>query len=387
MFISQPEMSGRLGRYAFTNKRRRKIGAALMVAMASFGAYGHVTQSNSANSAPSDITDVMLENLSGDCKQYLGSFFSKVTDIQRSMLFQGKVSISSKGKECIVESNAIPNHDFNDRSARFATDVSEQTLRLAFTANPQFSKAPTPLSLSVSEGVLLNGVTVDLLAAACYGVGDGRLGREKIGCGQRDIDNPWRYDPMSELNSFGTDEHNAHVQPTGNYHYHGNPMALFKQNCAGGQASPVIGFAADGFPIYGSCFVDPIDGVVKKARSSYQLKSGKRQSVDSYSTPQGGRGSVASDSYDGQFRGDWEYVAKLGELDECNGMTVDGQYGYYVTDTFPWVLNCFKGSVNRSFSQRESARSHTHPQKMNHNSKGPKDGKGPMHHNKKPRHH
>lgn len=66
----------------------------------------------------------------------------------------------------------------------------------------------------------------------------------------------------------GTDNNNAHTQPDGTYHYHGNPMAMFITDCdASGIASPVIGFAADGFPIYGSCFND--NGTVRKATSSY----------------------------------------------------------------------------------------------------------------------
>ena len=35
--------------------------------------------------------------------------------------------------------------------------------------------------------------------------------------------------------------------------------------------SPVIGFAADGFPIYGSYFLDPSSNQVRKAISGYTL--------------------------------------------------------------------------------------------------------------------
>ncbi|NOI28308.1 YHYH protein [Vibrio coralliilyticus] len=311
-------------------------------------------EESSATASSSDITNTFFTNLSGDCQQYLGNFFSSVNDIQRSLLFTGQVDISSSGTKCIVQSNAIPNHDFNDATASFATNVSEQSIGYEFTASPSAASSVTELSLGTSEAILLNGVKVDLLAAACYGVGD-----ERTGCGQDQINNPWRYDPMSSLNGFGTDIHNAHVQPTGEYHYHGNPVAMFIQDCAGGEASPVIGFAADGFPVYGSCFTDSSTGQVRKAVSSYQLKSGARVDEGSYTAPVVG-GNVASSNYDGQFRGDWEYTLALGDLDECNGMTVDGQYGYYVTDTFPWVLNCFKGTTDSSFSGYSAERSHGH---------------------------
>jgi hypothetical protein len=168
---------------------------------------------------------------------------------------------------------------------------------------------------------------------------------------------------MSTLNTFGTDNHNAHTQPTGSYHYHGNPMAMFEQTCSD-KPSAVIGFAADGFPIYGSCVVDN-SGVIRKALSSYSLKNNGsvRQAVAGYATPVGGVGEVRSNNYDGQFRGDWQYVQNSGDLDQCNGMTVNGQYGYYITDSFPWGLNCHKGIVDNSFSTRPTnlaRRSHSH---------------------------
>jgi len=314
--------------------------------------------SSSATSTPSvsgnNITNLLFTNLSGDCQQYLGTFFSTVNDIQRSLIYTGQTQITSSGSKCVVQSNAIPNHDFNDVTASFATNVSEQSTYYEFTASPSFAGSTTALSLGTSEAILLNGVKVDLLAAACYGVGD-----ERTGCGQSEINNPWRYDPMLSLNGFGTDIHNAHVQPTGEYHYHGNPVAMFVQDCVGGEASPVIGFAADGFPIYGSCFLDSSTSQVRKATSSYRLKTGARVDVGSYTAPVVG-GNVVSSNYDGQFRGDWEYSAGLGDLDECNGMTVNGQYGYYVTDAFPWVINCFKASVDTSFSGFSIERSHGH---------------------------
>ena len=41
---------------------------------------------------------------------------------------------------------------------------------------------------------------------------------------------------------------------SGSYHYHCDPNALF-DDVPVGEGSPVIGFAADGFPIYGSYIV------------------------------------------------------------------------------------------------------------------------------------
>lgn len=37
----------------------------------------------------------------------------------------------------------------------------------------------------------------------------------------------------------------------------------------------------------------------------------------------------------------------VGSLDQCNGRTdADGNYAYYTTDNFPYILGCFKGGVD-----------------------------------------
>lgn len=280
-----------------------------------------------SSGTPVDLTNLILSRRDGNCAEYAGAYTSGVTDLSRSLSFTGNLSISVSNGTCTFSSNNIPNHDFGQGGA-FATRVSAVSQTFRVTANPVIAAAPTALTLDYDNAVLLNGVKVDIFAAACFGVGDG-----KIGC--NNISQPWRFDPMSPLNNFGTDNHNAHTQPDGAYHYHGNPKALFAFNTA--TESPVVGFAADGFPIFGSYFNDR--GAVRKAESSYRLRSGSRPSGA------GNPGGV----YDGTYRDDWEYVAGHGDLDECNGMTVDGVYGYYITDQFPWIINCFKGTPDTSF--------------------------------------
>ena len=278
----------------------------------------------------SDISDALLSNRRAECSYYAENRNSSVLDIKRSMEFAGSVQITVDGSECVISTNSIPNHNFNDNSASFATNVSAVSAEFRIPIAPDFAASTTPLSLTTDNAVLLNGVKVDLLAAGCYGVGDG-----KIGC--NDINQAWRYDPMSPLAQFGTDQHNAHTQPDGTYHYHGNPQALFDQDPA--TESPVIGFAADGFPIFGSFIND--GGQIRAASSSFQLKSGSRPT---------GAGNPGG-SYDGEFRDDYEYVQGSGDLDECNGMMRNGVYGYYVINQHPWILACYKGTPNSSFNK------------------------------------
>jgi arylsulfatase A-like enzyme len=277
-----------------------------------------------------DITDVMLTNGSGNCADYVSSYSSNVLDVNNSKMFVGDLMISLSNNKCIFMTNAIPNHDFNDGGNAFPNSVSAQNDEFEITQTPSIASQPTPISLTVDNAILLNGVKVDLLAAGCYNVGNG-----KIGC--NDMNQPWRYDPMHPANGFNVDSHNAHAQPDGTYHYHGSPFALFDDD--GSQKSPVIGFAADGFPIFGSYFDD--NGTIRKALPSYQLKAGARPTGDG--NPGG--------NYDGAYRDDYEYVSTLGDLDECNGMTVNGVYGYYITDQYPYVLACFTGTADASFNK------------------------------------
>ncbi|KMT64579.1 sulfatase-like hydrolase/transferase [Catenovulum maritimum] len=287
--------------------------------------------SNGGNTDAIDITNATFTNRSETCTSYVNNYISDVLDINESLSHQGDLKITQVGDKCVFNTNAIPNHNFNDGDSSFPNQVSAQSDQFQVTTTPSFAAQTTALSLQTDNALLLNGVKVDLLAAGCFGIGNG-----KVGC--NDMSTPWRYDPMHAANGFRVDTHNAHAQPDGTYHYHGTPNAFYDQTEA--VESPVIGFAADGFPIFGPFFKDS-SGVVRKAVSSYMTKAGTRPSGDG--EPGG--------SYDGTFRDDYEYVQGLGDLDECNGMTQNGVYGYYITDNYPYVLACFKGTPDSSFDK------------------------------------
>jgi hypothetical protein len=135
------------------------------------------------------------------------------------------------------------------------------------------------------------------------------------------------------------------VQPTGAYHYHGLPMGLMAKLGADGKKMLLVGYAADGFPIYTS-YAHSIAGnattPLKKMRSSWQLKKGTR--------PAGPGGS-----FDGKFTADYEYVAGSGDLDDCNGrfgVTPEypqGIYYYCITDEFPGLARSWRGTPDQSF--------------------------------------
>jgi hypothetical protein len=147
---------------------------------------------------------------------------------------------------------------------------------------------------------------------------------------------PWKFD-------FGTDENNAHVQPNGQYHYHGMPTHLIpKLNAASANSMTLVGWAADGFPIYanlGYSTANSASSALKEMKGSFRTKV----------TPDTGRPSTSLFAM-GHFQQDWEYVAGLGDLDECNGRTgvtpefPAGIYHYYITKSYPFIQRCVKGT-------------------------------------------
>lgn len=296
--------------------------------------------SSTTGSSIQDITDAQFSDRTPGCDAYVGDYTAVAKDLSTGTSFAAQVRIElggeAAGDTCTLSSNGIPNHDFGDLGP-FVTPVGQVQESFTLAAKPSLNDASAPLSLMLDDGVLRNGVKIDLLAAACYGVGPDPLGQEKIGCFQDGT--PWRYDPISPSTAFGEDSHHAHTQPDGAYHYHGDPNAMYDPS--GAAPSGLIGWAADGVPIYGPYFDD--GGIVRKAVSGYSLRQGARVS-------QPGEAAFPGGDYDGTFIDDYEFTG-AGDLDACNGMSVAGVYGYYVTEGYPYVIGCFRGTPDASFAK------------------------------------
>ncbi|MCA2978952.1 MAG: YHYH protein, partial [Myxococcaceae bacterium] len=153
---------------------------------------------------------------------------------------------------------------------------------------------------------------------------------------------PWHLEALGGAFMFGTDENNAHTQPNGQYHYHGMPEGYLTR-LGGGMRVTLVGFAVDGFPIYaryGYSVASDATSAVRAVTPSWQKKA----------TPSAGRPSTTVFPM-GTFTEDYEYVAGSGDLDECNGrvgVTPEfpaGTYHYYITDTFPFIQRCVKGTA------------------------------------------
>ncbi|MBP0016684.1 MAG: YHYH protein [Cyanobacteria bacterium SBLK] len=247
-----------------------------------------------------------------------------------------RVNIKTEGNYRIIESDGIPDHQtgqFPNRGNPHS--ISSQNHSFRVPLNPKQNNRPTSGN-GMLFGVAVNGIPFEPGTAEYWTAS----GRRSGGRGAREAD--WNYEALSGQLNLGIDGNNAHVQPGGMYHYHGLPEGLIDN--LGGDLQ-LVGYAADGFPIYGAYGYqnakDPGSGV-RKMRSSYRLKSGRRSGG-----PNG--------TYDGTFTQDFEYIAGLGDLDECNGRVgitpeyPQGIYHYYITEEFPFVSRCFRGIPDRSF--------------------------------------
>ncbi|MDP6963403.1 MAG: YHYH protein, partial [Planctomycetota bacterium] len=135
----------------------------------------------------------------------------------------------------------------------------------------------------------------------------------------------------------------GHPAQRGDYHYHQIPNSLVDQ--VGDTAtyhSPIIGFAFDGFPIYGPYAFANANGTgqVIRIESSYRLRniSNRTTLPDGTVLPPADYGPPINNTYPlGAYNEDYEYVANLGDLDEHNGRFCatpeypQGTYAYFST--------------------------------------------------------
>ena len=293
----------------------------------------------------SNITNIILNSRNADCaqSQYVDNCtIAYVRDLNRALDFTANTSlkISSDMNSCTFSVDAIPNHDFNDSSASFATNVMEVNRSFTIKRNPVIVSENTQIDGRSWDAVMVNGVVVDIKSNGCYQPTEPRANTDGNIASNCPRNAEWNLVPLEYKSMFRVDMHNAHVQPDGTYHYHGNPNALFDDSPSE-DGSPLIGWAADGFPIYGSYILEVSTGTYRKVLSGYTLKTGSRGTKSN--TNPGGQ-------YNGIYEEDWEWT-NAGDLDECNGMTYKDQYGYYVTDGYPYIINCFKGTPDPSFNK------------------------------------
>ena len=180
--------------------------------------------------------------------------------------------------------------------------LTPQSLTIKFPRNPSVAATPT----NVVNRLGTAGVTVSGLLF--YPVTEGPSPAESA------YGDPY-YNKL--LDGCG-----GHGGPTNEYHYH----VLITIAVCNLKNTGIIGYAIDGFPVYG-----PTACLNAKCTKTALVKSGYTQ----IGNPQ----KNAWDAY--KYTG----TPSSTVLDECNGrIQPNGTYGYHATLSFPYIIGCFKGT-------------------------------------------
>jgi hypothetical protein len=232
-----------------------------------------------------------------------------------------KTKVTIVGDQRVMITNALPNHKTGEfPNPGNPNTISVQNKTYSFPTNPKY----TGKSQWMREpGIALNGVKFEPQTA------------EVVEC---ETGENYRVEAIQNVIDLGLDFNHAHVQPTGEYHYHGTPTSMI-ETFDTGKDLVHIGFAHDGFPMYYSK-----SGMYKP---SFKLLEGNRAGEDCTYTTHHTIDIAVKGHHDGTYGSDYEYVDGFGDLDACNGIEVDGQYMYLVTNEFPYVGRCVMGEVEQ----------------------------------------
>jgi hypothetical protein len=202
-----------------------------------------------------------------------------------------RIFITTDATTRTIDTSGCPPYDWTSQST--PTDATDQSAKWTVPLNPTFCKDPTYIGayFDTDKTTANTDITMGPVGVAFNGV---------VFFGNSDIDGQDAYVTEAET----TDQCNGHAAPDGSYHYH----TQIPDDCLEGQAvedsthAKLVGFMADGIPIYG---------------------------------PEGDDGVIPED------------------LDECNGHTDNAHafYHYHVASEYqyPYTVNCLRGKTDSSF--------------------------------------
>jgi hypothetical protein len=284
----------------------------------------------SENTGVEPTTDNGTALTSGNTDGVLCSYVYNEYNSSPSVATTSSSDWSCNGTSRNLTANGIPDHNVGTfPNANNPNAISEQFVTASYTLAPTETSIVTDLGgPRGATGYVLNGVKIDAdTAGSCDDSGNA--------CSLAGNQGNWSIEALGQgVFNFGTDDNNAHVQPGGAYHYHGIPEGFVEKRSDNSSTMTLIGWAADGFPIYaryGYSEANNSSSALKIMTGSYQLVT---QISDS-------RPSTL-DFPLGTFKQDWQYVEGTGDLDECNGRVgvtpefPEGIYHYYATDSYPY---------------------------------------------------
>ena len=220
------------------------------------------------------------------------------------------------GATFVVESNGIPHYTFVEITPNALTEADQ---RWEIPLNPAVAPAPTDIPLLGDVGFTVAGT---------------------VWYGPNEAERP---DPYGDPVHNGiTDGCTGHTAPQAYHHHALQQECLVQENVGKAEpwtagdpdpnvASPVIGWAGDGFPIHGpyGCADPACSAVVEYVSGWEQI---------------GDPSTYAWDAHE------YRASADATVLDQCNGhVGPGGDYHYHATSTFPYILGCFTGTPAADF--------------------------------------
>lgn len=247
----------------------------------------------------------------------LTGFNGLAANVQRVQYSAGSVYVSC---------SSIPSYTIGPWPGQPTMGPGAQNFTFRFTRTPQANTGTPTATPGGHVAVWTNGVSV-YTARDANSYNNLRI---------------WNQDAvMNEGRGF--DACNGHPNMMDEYHNHVNPKCVYNDRDSSAH-SPIIGFAFDGYPIYGTyayASATAGGGAIKSMKSSYRMRSiTTRTTLPGSSTvlPANQQGpAVSMQAPLGKYVEDYEYVAGRGDLDEHNGRFCKtpeypaGTYAYFVT--------------------------------------------------------
>lgn len=327
------------------------------------------------------VITAWLQNTTGILgRHYVSGNSTPITDNVEANIQTVQYSSTS----VYVSTHGIPAYitgPFMDGNPSLATD---QNAIFKFPLNPSQNTGTPTSTMGGNIGVFINGVALfdyrdgvawnPTTSSLCGGPGNppcpGGMGASMA----------WNRDAIV-AEKAGFDCAKGHPA-MGNYHHHQNPSAfnldqvVISDVCdlyvADGlyainenQHSPLIGFAYDGYPIYGAYGYANTDGTggIVRIKSSYSLRSIIDRTIYADGTDVADGPAVSSTYPLGYFREDYQYTVPSSPdyLDEHNGRFCvtpeypNGTYAYFCTvdanwnSAYPYAVGpTFYGNVTAS---------------------------------------
>ena len=241
-----------------------------------------------------------------------------------------------------ISTNGLPNHDFESTIGCCASAQSD-TYTIPLTPIDDSDCNPSVSSDGCVMAPIRGTIAFTVTGVAIYGPEDGP-GGDAVALEEG------AYEQEEGEQQVDLGVCHGHSGPGGVYHYHADANCIHWHGEEGetmydynldsqrtlSTHSKIVGFAFDGYSIYGYTGWND-EGDVVEMTSSYRLKDGAD-----------GSGGID----------DYEYVQGLGTLDACNGISSatpdwpEGIYHYHTTMFngeggigFPYFINCYAGEL------------------------------------------